>query len=1377
MKKILAILLLFLSLATATWWDYDWTHKVPCYINTSVPSSLSNFPAHCILDTVTLISSGKMLSDCSDIRLINQYDNDSLNFEIEAGTCNTTKTVIWVGIPSTNATGNNTAYIYYGNAGASDSQNATGLWQDALYTGVWHMGENTTLIDSVGYNNLTAGGTFCNLTTNYSRWGYGTYFMFNCYYTKTSGIFGMPTGTSNSSIEIYAYTINQSVSTNGGYFAVGALGVGQLRLAYLIGTKQMQMEKYGGAITSSNSVDNATDYLYASNWINGGGQIWYYNSTNEVNTNGSLALNTGTGYLTIGSNPDTSYSAKLNQTIITEVRISNATRTNLWFNALYSQTDTIGTEESQGNLSVNLISPLNQTNFYDDTVTLEYEVITSSNTNCSLWIGKPLLMALYSVNSTNTTATIYNEYTFPLGLGSYEWYVSCTNGVITEDTDKWILRYDFNVTQLSPVDGSRLLNSTNVNLTYEVYMPSGESIATRLYLDGVNIYNDTSASSENITYFYNTTYGNHSWYVFAYDTADITVNETTGTDTFEVYFDVNLSSPDNNGLPIVGDSIPLIYNTTNYEPITCNLTLDNITINTTNISLSDSITIITNTTNDTHTWFVNCSANDNSNYTVSSTVWTFAFNVATLLSEVNLTNLSDYVVTAPQRIFYDVNGNLNVLYTTEIYGIQYLNIKTIENETVTTTYKTQLNYTLDYFIVLRETNITRLLTWNKDNTTVYFITLNGTDITINQSSSNYLARTNTWFDPYAYANTKHLETLTYTNNSYYLFILPTNITGVGNNSTQLVRLNVSSNTLVNITSNSGGAFIGQTLANRSDLTQWYYLFPDYINATYSRPAIFYYNGTNTYGLKIFNNSDERINNTDLPNVISRLEHYGNRTYALFSNFAYTGEKTVIHYIEGNITYNSSNNMEDPSDFYFIDENTFVIFSEEDGDTYAYSCYFGSSANCTRFSSSDYGAEVPYYSGDLTTSKRENERDVVTTGYILTSDIVKLSYSEYTYDTKFICYDEMDEFRLPFTVQIYTPTTSNILKSNSWGYVLPSSLFGDGTKRAYSFCVNGTQRLFIVGLTSNFSLDFYSLNNNSGQYYTFYVWDEFNQPVENARITAYRYSPTKGAWVVIEQALTDFSGAGTLFLEQYILYNIIIEAEGYVVLDLDFLPSSVTTLNINLNQEGVGIQKLQDYEYMFDDVSYSLLPTDTYHPTNINISYTVSSNASKLQYYGINITRIYNTTTTEVYFQNITTQPSGGMLEFETNGTGKYEVKIWFKHENYTEYSPMTKVYYVNYSGGLAEAREELIAEEPISGWAYFFIALIITMCVAGFVSQYSFEGAGLMGLLTLWIFALFYPDASIVCIGGESGMCLTVFWATIFTSIGTLSVMALRQYI
>jgi len=126
-----------------------------------VAGSQTNFPV-----LVSLASDSDLAADAQD-------DGDDLVFtswdgttqlphEIESFSGSTGALTAWVKVPSISSGANTDIYLYYGNSGASNQQDPTGVW-DSNYVGVWHLQESGSgaqgeFRDSTSYANHGQGG-------------------------------------------------------------------------------------------------------------------------------------------------------------------------------------------------------------------------------------------------------------------------------------------------------------------------------------------------------------------------------------------------------------------------------------------------------------------------------------------------------------------------------------------------------------------------------------------------------------------------------------------------------------------------------------------------------------------------------------------------------------------------------------------------------------------------------------------------------------------------------------------------------------------------------------------------------------------------------------------------------------------------------------------------------------------------------------------------------------------------------------------------------------------------------------------------------------------------------------------------------------------
>ncbi len=129
----------------------DYNYRLPITIQENSGNTLTDYQVLIVVDTASLISQGKMNSDCSDIRFV--YKNSSGTYEIpywiEDGTCNTPNTNIWVKVPEIPANSMITLYMFYGNPDATSNSNIdnTFIFGDDFNDGVIDTNKWTILIN------------------------------------------------------------------------------------------------------------------------------------------------------------------------------------------------------------------------------------------------------------------------------------------------------------------------------------------------------------------------------------------------------------------------------------------------------------------------------------------------------------------------------------------------------------------------------------------------------------------------------------------------------------------------------------------------------------------------------------------------------------------------------------------------------------------------------------------------------------------------------------------------------------------------------------------------------------------------------------------------------------------------------------------------------------------------------------------------------------------------------------------------------------------------------------------------------------------------------------------------------------------------------
>ena len=325
------------------WANESWTYVIPIDINTTVATNLTNFPARVSIDTsnATLWNT----TTCTNVRFYDYNNTTLLNYDLDSSSpvfCGnaTNNATFWV---SGNYTGGalTRIYAYLGNTGAASGENEATVWKNANYVGVWHMNENTTLVDSAGYNN--ASSTTCPPPT-IGKLGYEIYFNAACKYTKDNPV-GLPSGAGIfNAISIQNRTDAYFTPSIGW----GAQSSNRMIIMWIQNTTGTYTYRWEGYATGFNSATVAqTGYQELSYSYLGGGisSIRFLNATAIAETNATYTPNIGTTKFAMGANPD-GYTLGSGRAHITEQRISNTTRTYDWNVAEYAQTAIVGATDT-----------------------------------------------------------------------------------------------------------------------------------------------------------------------------------------------------------------------------------------------------------------------------------------------------------------------------------------------------------------------------------------------------------------------------------------------------------------------------------------------------------------------------------------------------------------------------------------------------------------------------------------------------------------------------------------------------------------------------------------------------------------------------------------------------------------------------------------------------------------------------------------------------------------------------------------------------------------------------------------------------------------------------------------------------------------------
>ncbi|MCK4660177.1 MAG: DUF2341 domain-containing protein, partial [Phycisphaerae bacterium] len=112
--------------ANADDWLAGWGYRAPVQI-TGSSSALTGYQVLVTVDTASLISAGKLRSDCGDLRFTDTDGATLLDYWIESD-CNSASTRVWVNVSSI-PTGGTTIYMYYGNASAGSTSSGADTFE------------------------------------------------------------------------------------------------------------------------------------------------------------------------------------------------------------------------------------------------------------------------------------------------------------------------------------------------------------------------------------------------------------------------------------------------------------------------------------------------------------------------------------------------------------------------------------------------------------------------------------------------------------------------------------------------------------------------------------------------------------------------------------------------------------------------------------------------------------------------------------------------------------------------------------------------------------------------------------------------------------------------------------------------------------------------------------------------------------------------------------------------------------------------------------------------------------------------------------------------------------------------------------------------
>ena len=264
----LILIILMTNIASATWWDAGWTNKKQINISGG-NSELINFTIY-----FNVSYDNNMQVDFKDLRFINSAEDEELPYEFD-NVINSNSAGVWITFPTLNAgTNNNTIYMYYGNASATDGQNKIQTWRQ--YKRVFHLNADTSTLayeSSSGKNGTIYSGN----STQTFEGKIGNALHFNKTRAVNLSQSGVIFGTTQMTVS--GWFKSDISDTNQRYgWDYQWIGDAWGRCDWNNGAaSKIQAQAYNGTVYSlTNNTNNVTTWIYVTQTMKAAGQHTLY---------------------------------------------------------------------------------------------------------------------------------------------------------------------------------------------------------------------------------------------------------------------------------------------------------------------------------------------------------------------------------------------------------------------------------------------------------------------------------------------------------------------------------------------------------------------------------------------------------------------------------------------------------------------------------------------------------------------------------------------------------------------------------------------------------------------------------------------------------------------------------------------------------------------------------------------------------------------------------------------------------------------------------------------------------------------------------------------------------------------------------------------
>lgn len=306
------------------WWNSTFDYCRNITITGVGSTNLTDFPMFINITNMT-----NMNSDLSDLRFVNEScGNDGIQLDHDVENYTASESHIWVEIPDLRI-GNNTISLYYGEAGATNSEDKIGTWNSG-YELVWHFSDNVTdtAFDSTSNNNYGTKKSANNPVQSATKRVTGTGNDFSSDYIVSNANIGV---NATRYITIEAWAESDNIQTwdyifdiNGQLFRIGQENQGgQWSGIYdIVAPGSLQYLNYG-------TVDNNLHY-WVLTWD--GSLASLYQDGVEVANSAEIPDNEVASFV---MGVDNTGGSAYWDGMIDEARVSNVPRSGDWINQSY----------------------------------------------------------------------------------------------------------------------------------------------------------------------------------------------------------------------------------------------------------------------------------------------------------------------------------------------------------------------------------------------------------------------------------------------------------------------------------------------------------------------------------------------------------------------------------------------------------------------------------------------------------------------------------------------------------------------------------------------------------------------------------------------------------------------------------------------------------------------------------------------------------------------------------------------------------------------------------------------------------------------------------------------------------------------------------